>query len=473
MRLFSNRATGLAVRQTTLSSVWGTRARAFHLWEKPKDSPTPVTYQPISVSNVTRDMYDVAIVGGGIVGLATAREVLRRYPNKTVVVLEKERVVAPHQSSHNSGVIHAGIYYVPGSNMAYTCVHGAELMYKYCEEHKLPAERVGKMIVAIEEKEHPIIQELYRRGTANGVKGLEIINKDRISQLEPNIVGHSALYSPNTGIADYGLVSHCIAHEIIDTKNADVKLAFDVRKFEKLNDGTVEISGAEPNMNGPIRKVKARNVITCAGFYADRVAELTGGKKSLARVVTFRGGYLQFKPEYRGAVHMNVYPVPSNGGIPVGIHYTPTVNTLLGRQVIVGPGACLTFSREGYRFFDFNLRDVIDVLTNPNFYKFGIKNFRLSLNELYMDLNKRAFFKHARKMMPGIREEMIEDSFAGVMSQVFTNEGSALSDYVIERNVMGGSVLNVRNAPSPAATASFAIAEMVVDAAESDFKWKK
>ena len=192
-------------------------------------------------------------------------------------------------------------------------------------------------------------------------------------------------------------------------------------------------------MNGPMRKVRARNVITCAGFYADRVAVLTGGKKSLAQVVTFRGGYLQFKKEYIGAVRMNVYPVPSNGGIPVGIHYTPTVcyllclllslpfpaslsssypsrshlstlfiryqvSTLLGRQVIVGPGACLTFHREGYRFFDFKLRDVLDLLTNINFYKFGFRNFRLSLNELYMDLNKRAFFRKAQKMMPEIRE---------------------------------------------------------------------
>jgi len=224
---------------------------------------------------------------------------------------------------------------------------------------------------------------------------------------------------------------------------------------------------------GPIRKVEARHVITCAGFYSDRVAALAGGKFDLAKVVTFRGGYLQFKQQYRTAVRMNVYPVPSEGGIPVGIHYTPTVNAMRGRNVIVGPGACLTFSREGYRFFDFNLRDIWEAMTNRNFWVFALKNMRLSLGELYMDLNKTAFFKTAQKMMPEVREDMIEESFSGVMSQVFTHDGTAENAYILERKMMGGAVLNVRNAPSPAATASLAIAEMVADAAETDFGWKK
>ncbi|KAG0169259.1 hypothetical protein DFQ28_002414 [Apophysomyces sp. BC1034] len=417
--------------------------------------------------------FDVVIVGGGIVGLATARELLNRYQGMTVAVLEKEPEVATHQTGHNSGVIHAGLYYAPGSRMAQTCVHGADLMYQYCEEHGLPVERCGKFIVATNKAEHAQVERLYKTGLANGAKDLEIIYHDQISQMEPNVEAYSALNSPNTGIVNFWLVSKSLAEDIRKTGRGDIKLSFEARKFAKTPEGRIKISGTESTLNGPLLKVVAKNVITCGGFYSDRLSGLTGGNPNTSRVVTFRGTYYQMKPQYKNIVSRNIYPVPNSGGIPVGVHFTPTVDVRRGHQLIVGPGACLAFSREGYRFFDFNFRDMFDTVINPEFFQFLMKNFSLSINELYHDLSKRAFLKSGQKLIPSLTAEMVEPSFSGVMSQVFENGGAAASDLIVERNVMGGSILNLRNAPSPAATGSLAIGEMLVDIAEKDFGWRK
>ncbi|KAL0079144.1 FAD dependent oxidoreductase [Phycomyces blakesleeanus] len=424
-------------------------------------------------NDVGHNHYDTVVVGGGIVGLATARELLHRYPKMTVAVLEKEPEVAAHQTGHNSGVIHAGIYYAPGSRMAHTCVRGADLMYKYCEDHDLPVDRCGKFIVACNEEEHKQVEKLYRQGTANGVKGLEIIDGAKVKELEPNIKAYSALNSPNTGIVNYWLVSQCIANEIRESGRGDIKTSFEARKFNKTEDGRVRIRGAEKVLNGPVLEVYAKNVITCGGFYADRLSGLTGGSVKAHPIVTFRGTYYQIKSGMRSVVKRNVYPVPSGGGIPVGVHFTPTVDVRRGHQMIVGPGACLTFSREGYRFFDFNVRDLYDSLINPAFWSFFVKNFSVSLGELYRDLSKHAFLKSGQRMMPSLTADMVEESFSGVMAQVFESGGIAASDFIVERKVMDGLILNLRNAPSPAATASLAIGEMVCDIAEEDFGWKR
>lgn len=417
--------------------------------------------------------FDVVVVGGGIIGMATAREILKRYPKLKVCVLEKEREVAPHQSSHNSGVIHAGMYYIPGSVMAKTCVRGAKLMYEYCENKKLPHDRVGKLIVASNEKEHEQVQLLYDRGTKNGVQGLRVLYRDEIKAMEPNVEGYSALWSPNTGITDYGVVTRQLAHDILDTGRADIKLQFEVESMRlDPNSGGVVIQGVEPGQKGPAKYVVAKNVITCAGFYADRVAKLSGGEPN-PKVVTFRGTYYQMKAPFKDIVRTNVYPVPSGGGIPVGVHFTPTVNERRGHQMIIGPGACLTFSREGYKMSDIKLGDLWDFLTNGGLMKFAISNPRLSIGEVYRDLNKSAFLKEAQKLVPSVTEDMVEESFSGVMAQVFEEDGKAAKDYVFERKVLNGTTLNVRNAPSPACTASLAIAEQVVDIAEADFSWKK
>ncbi|KAI9496039.1 FAD dependent oxidoreductase [Zychaea mexicana] len=426
------------------------------------------------ITTTPKDVFDVAIVGGGIVGLATAREILQRYPEKTVVVLEKEDQVAAHQTGHNSGVIHAGLYYIPGSRMAHTCVRGAELMYKYCDENNLPVERCGKLVVACNEDEHAQVEKLYKQGTANGVQGLEIIYRDQIKAMEPNVEAYSALHSPNTGIVNYWLVSQCLAEEIRQSGRGDIKLSFEALKIDKDDDKRqVLIKGREPGQNGPNLYVLAKNVITCGGFYSDRLAKLTGGNPKEHRVVTFRGTYYQLKSEYRAIVSRNIYPVPSGGGIPVGVHFTPTVDVRRGHQMIVGPGACITFSREGYKFFDFKLKDVLDFATNMALWAFVLQNFSLSLGELYRDLSKRAFLKSGQRYIPSLTADMVEPSFTGVMSQVFEPGGGAAGDYILERNCLDGLALNLRNAPSPAATGSLAIGELMADAAAEDFEWDK
>jgi 2-hydroxyglutarate dehydrogenase len=301
--------------------------------------------------------WDVVVVGGGIVGLATAAELLKRHPSLRVAVLEAGSEVAPHQTGHNSGVIHAGMYYVPGSVMAATCVRGAALMYAYAKAKALPVDRCGKLIVAASEAEGAAVRELYARGTANGVLGLKVLTGAEVAAMEPNVsAAHSALWSPNTGVIDYGLVARALADDVVASGRGDVKLRFRLTAVEEgdargADAGRLVLRGVEPGQAGPQKVITARHVITCAGFYADRVAQLAGGKPE-PKVVTFRGTYYQMKPAFKDIVKTNVYPVPNGSGIPVGVHFTPTVNERRGHQMIVGPGACISFSREGYRMTD-------------------------------------------------------------------------------------------------------------------------
>ncbi|EDQ87294.1 uncharacterized protein MONBRDRAFT_27529 [Monosiga brevicollis MX1] len=417
------------------------------------------------------EVYDVVVVGAGIVGLATAREISKRYPNKTICVIEKEGEVAGHQTNHNSGVIHAGMYYEPGSVMAKCCVRGADLMYEYCGQNNLPHRRCGKMIVASTPDQDHWVKTLYERGNQNGVKGLEILNSQQIQEREPAVRGSSALWSPNTGIVDFAAVARHMAKELLATGRHDIRLRFQVTDF-KVDAATnvVEVIGVEPGQKGPTKRVRGRNVITCAGLHADTVASRGGGRAN-PKVVPFRGSYWQLKSEYKDMVTCNVYPVPSGGGIPVGVHFTPTVNEQRGEGIIVGPGACIAFDREGYNFFDLSLRDLFDITTNIGFWRFAISNLSLSLGEMYRDLNKRAFMNEARKLIPTITDDMVEESFAGVMVQVFESDGKASKDFIFERNCLSGTTLHVRSAPSPACTSSMAIAEYVADTAAQDFGW--
>jgi len=395
-------------------------------------------------------------------------ELIKRYPSLTVAVLEKEREVAPHQTGHNSGVIHAGMYYVPGSVMADTCVRGNALMYEYCASKGLPADRVGKLIVASNAAEHGQVELLFDRGTKNGVKGLQVLTGAQVKAMEPAVVAYSALWSPNTGITDYSLVTRSLAEDITSSGRGDVKLSFEVTGFTRTPEGRVAIAGVEPGQVGPVKVLTAAHVITCAGLYSDKVAALAGGSAT-PKITAFRGTYYQMKPQYKDIVKTNVYPVPSGGGIPVGVHFTPTVNERRGHQMIVGPGACIAFSREGYKMSNIRLSDVWDFVSNGAFWRFAIKNPSLSAGELWKDLNKAAFMRDAQKLVPSCTVDMVEESFTGVMAQVFENDGTAAKDYVFERKLLGGSMLAVRNAPSPACTASLAIAERVADIAEADF----
>ena len=340
-----------AAAATADSSVVGTRNAGFY--SSRRGSSGGVQLSPLALQ---RD-WDVVVVGGGIIGLATAAELLKRHPSLRVAVLESGAEVAPHQTGHNSGVIHAGMYYEPGSVMAKTCVRGAALMYAYARARALPHDACGKLIVAANEREGAAVRELYSRGVANGVPGLRVLTGAEVAAMEPAVsAAHSALWSPNTGVIDYGLVSRSLAQDIVDSGRGDVKLRFELTSVEEgaaggPDAGRLLLRGVEPGQAGPLKTVTAAHVITCAGFYADRVAQLAGGKPD-PKIVTFRGTYWQMKPPYKDIVRTNVYPVPTGGGIPVGVHFTPTVNERRGHQMIVGPGACISFSREGYKMSD-------------------------------------------------------------------------------------------------------------------------
>jgi len=414
--------------------------------------------------------YDVVIVGGGIVGCATAREILNRHRHLRVAVLEKEPDVARHQTGHNSGVIHAGIYYEPGSTMARLCVRGADLVYNYCSRHGLPCERVGKLIVACTDAEVPVLHHLLARGTQNGVKGLEILTGAQVESLEPNVKAVAALHSPNTGICDYGALCRSFAREVMESGRGALKTAFEVETMAEVPDG-VMILGKEPKQQGPYKSVLAKNVITCCGLYSDKVAQ-TGGGSLDPKILPFRGTYYQMKPEYRDICKRNIYPVPTGGGIPVGVHFTPTCNAERGQQMIIGPGACLAFAREGYRFGDVKWSELWRTMTHLGLYAFAVKNPSMSVMELYRDLNQRAFLEQAQRLIPSLRPEHVEPSFSGVMAQVLDNYGEAAKDFIFETGALNGKVLHVRNAPSPACTASMAIAEEIVDRAEKEFGWR-
>ena len=415
--------------------------------------------------------YDVVVVGGGIVGLATAREIAGRFPGKSICVLEKEAEVATHQTGHNSGVIHAGLYYAPGSTMARCCVRGAALTYKYLEAKGLPVERTGKLVCAPTAAEAHHLPELLRIGTTNGVEDLRILDADEVRALEPAVQVHGALYSPNTGIADYGAMARAMAADVLDASpHNDIKLQYEVRKVELLDGGEVQVLGAEPGQKGPLVPVRAKRVITCAGLHADKVAAAAGGEPN-PKVVTFRGTYWQLKAEHRDLVRMNVYPTPSGGGIPVGVHFTPTVNERRGHGMIVGPGACVCFDREAYGFFDVSIKHLWMLATHPGLWRFALSNWDLAITEMYRDLNKHAFLDQARKLIPSLTDDMVEESFAGVMSQVILPDGSMAIDFIYERNLLGGTTLHVRSAPTPACTAALALAEEIVDQASADFEW--
>lgn len=413
--------------------------------------------------------YDVVVVGGGIVGCATAREILHRHRHLRVAILEKEAEVARHQTGHNSGVIHAGIYYEPGSTMARLCVRGAELLYAYCAKNGVPHERVGKLIVACNESEVPVLHTLFQRGTANGVQGLEILTGNQVKVIEPNVKVVAALSSPNTGICDFGALCRSFVSDVLNTGRGAVQTNFEVSKMQSVPDG-VMVLGKEPHQKGPLKSVLAKNVITCAGLHSDTLAH-SGGGGVYPKVLPFRGSYYQMKPEFRNICKRNIYPVPSGGGIPVGVHFTPTCNAERGRAMIIGPGACLAFSREGYRFMDFKLVDLWRAVSHLGLWSFAARNFDMAFRELYRDVNQQAFLAQAQRIIPSLTLEQTEPSFSGVMAQVLDNYGNPASEFIFETGALDGKVLHVRNAPSPACTASMAIAEEVVNQAEAAFGW--
>lgn len=392
---------------------------------------------------------DIAVVGGGIVGLAAARELLRRRPGARLVVLEKEPALGQHQTGHNSGVIHSGLYYAPGSLKAKTCVAGAAALMNYCDERGIPYRRIGKVIVARDDSELGRLEELHRRGTANGVPGLTLIGPERLRELEPHCVGVRALWSPNTGIVDFSRVAAAYADDV-RAAGGEIRTNHAVCGIRTGPGGSL--------LTTPNGEVEARVVLACAGVYADRVAALSGAPRS-PRIVPFRGDYYILRPERSSLVRNLIYPVPDPSFPFLGVHFTPRMDG----QVWLGPNAVLAFAREGYRLTDLNPRDLAEVLSFGGFRTLAAKYWKVGLAEMVRGVRKRSFLDSLREYLPELRMADLLAGPSGVRAQALSDDGTLVDDFVVDRS---GSVLHVRNAPSPAATSSLAIANLIADAVE-------
>jgi L-2-hydroxyglutarate oxidase len=410
-------------------------------------------------------LYDLIVVGAGLVGLATAREYLRRRPGLRLLLLEKEPSIAAHQSGHNSGVLHTGIYYTPGSLKARACVAGHRAMLAFCREHGIPFQLCGKVIVALTEEELPRLQALYERGQRNGVQGLELIGPERLREIEPAAAGLKAIYSPNTGIVDFTRVAAILAAEI-SAHGAELRLSCQVvGLLPRADEVVVQIRSQVPAASGQRHsqeeELRARAVITCAGLYSDRLAHLTGDDGGL-RIVPFRGDYYVLRPEKRQLVRGLIYPVPDPRFPFLGVHLTLRPNG----EVWVGPNAVLALAREGYGRWQLNPRELWETLSYAGFWRLARRYWRMGLAELYRDYVKRAYVRQVQRYVPVLEERDLLPGPSGVRAQALAPDGSLVDDFVIRR---GQRVLHVQNAPSPAATSSLVIAQMIVDEAQAQF----
>lgn len=389
---------------------------------------------------------DLIVVGAGIVGLAVAREWRLRRPQDSVTVLEREAGPALHQTGRNSGVVHGGIYYQPGSLKARLCVEGSRLMYEYCEQHAIAHERCGKLIVALEEDEIARLDELEARGVANAVPGLRRVGGAEITDIEPNAVGREALHAPNTGVVDYAAVARCLAKDL----EADgVGLRFDTE--------VTAISDGEPVRVRTGDTVEtARTVIVCAGLWADRLARSAGAPRD-PQIVPFRGAYLGLTPTETPRVNGMIYPVP-NPELPfLGVHITKHIDG----HVSLGPTAMMVGARDAYSLRRLNGRDAWESLTWPGTWRVARRYWRVGIDEIKMAASRRAFVAAAARYLPGLSVADLDgNTYAGVRAQAVGRDGSLVDDFVISH---GGGVHYVRNAPSPAATSAFALARELLD----------
>lgn len=401
--------------------------------------------------------YDVAIVGGGIVGLATAREILKRTPSLRVIVIEKEGGVAQHQTGHNSGVLHTGIYYAPGSLKAKTCVAGRAAMTEYCQEKGIPFNLSGKLIVALDEKELPRLNNLWERGNANGVPGLELVGPERIKEIEPYAAGIKAIWSPNTGVVSYKQVAEAYAEDI-RAAGGEIITHW---KLEGLKDGATVTLQLQKMPHGATetKELTARQVITCGGLHSDIIARMTGAGQDV-KIIPFRGDYYLLKPEKRPMVRSMIYPVPDPQFPFLGVHFT----RLMSGEVKAGPNAVLAFAREGYGRKDINLRELWESITYPGFVRLAAKYWRMGALEMYRDYVKSAYVRALQRYMPEIKGDDLLPGPSGVRAQALMINGKLVDDFLIYHSK---NVTHVQNAPSPAATSSLMIAKHIVDEVQS------
>jgi L-2-hydroxyglutarate oxidase len=396
---------------------------------------------------------DVAVVGAGIVGLAVARSLSLRRPGLRVVVLDKETSIAEHQSGRNSGVIHSGIYYAPGSLKARLCTQGAAALKQYCAERSIPTNICGKVIVATDASELPRLEELHRRAVENGAVGLELIGPERLRELEPHAAGVRALHVQGTGIVDYGLVARRFADDVV-AAGGEMLLGYEVA-------GIAERAGKGVRLSCPAGEVDARNVVFCAGVYADRLARLGGGAGD-PKIVPFRGDYYVLHPSARHLANALIYPVPDPAFPFLGIHTTLRMDG----SMWLGPNAVLAFDREGYSRRQISIGDCVETLRTRGFRRLARKHLRTGLGEIARDASKHLFVASARKLLPELETRDVIAGPAGIRAQAVSADGDLVEDFVLERRP---GVVHVRNAPSPGATSSMLIGETIAAMAEEAF----
>jgi len=389
--------------------------------------------------------YDVAVIGGGIVGMATAMALAGE--RRSVVVLEAESRLAAHQSGNNSGVIHAGLYYKPGSLKARNCVAGREAMYRFCAEHDIRAERCGKLVVATEERELPRLDELEHRGRANGLEGIERLGPEAIREHEPYAAGVAGLWVPQTGIVDYGAVTRAMA-DVVRRSGGEIQTGARVHGCRPLPDGILLESARGETM--------CRVLVNCAGLQSDRVARRCGVDPRVS-IVPFRGEYYALVPARRALVRNLIYPVPDPAFPFLGVHFTRTP----AGTVEAGPNAVLALEREGYRAADVSLRDLADMARFPGFWRMCAQNWRTGLAEMYRSASASAFVQALRKLVPAVERADVRYLRAGVRAQAVAADGALLDDFHV---VESPRAVHVLNAPSPAATASITIGRTIADA---------
>lgn len=388
---------------------------------------------------------DVAIIGGGIVGLATAYRLLQRAPELSVIILEKEADVARHQTGHNSGVLHSGIYYRPGSLRAINCRAGKLAMQEFCDQEGIAYDLCGKVIVAVDESERAGLQRIFERGQANGVD-CEMIDQSRLRELEPYAAGIAAIHVPEAGIVDYQIVAHKLAEQI-RKRGSNIWLNALVTEIRRESDGATVVSSQG--------ELKCAYLITCGGLWADRVIAMSGETPD-APIIPFRGEYYQLKPKAEHFCRGLIYPVPDPSFPFLGVHFTK----MISGGVECGPNAVLAFARDGYRKTDLKLRDLLDALSHPGFLKLAARNWKTGLGEMWRSWNKQAFVKALQRLVPEIRSDHLVSIPAGVRAQAIGRDGKLLDDFVFQESER---IIHVGNAPSPAATASLNIGKLIVD----------
>jgi L-2-hydroxyglutarate oxidase LhgO len=401
---------------------------------------------------------DVVVIGAGILGLATARELMARRPGLSVTVLEKEDGPARHQTGRNSGVVHAGLYYTPGSLKARLCTEGRVKLHEFCQEHGVTYDECGKLVVALDESERAGLAEIHRRAVANGVPDVELREGPALREVEPHVAGIEAVWSPRTAIVDFPGVCRALLAEV-EAGGGTLRTGVEVVGITERA-GAVEltlITGASEGggrAGGAGREtLRAGALVICAGLHGDRLARLAGGADT-PRIVPFRGEYYALAPEQRHLVNGLVYPVPDPRYPFLGIHLTKHVDG----DVLVGPNAVLALAREGYRWRDVKGKDLWATLSYKGFWQLARGNWRSGAGEMYRSLSRRAFVAEAQRYVPALRPSDVTRARAGVRAQALGPDGALVDDFVIEQS---GRVLAVRNAPSPAATSSLAIAAHV------------